>query len=93
MNKCQTVECVSKVQNSGIMNAIILEILEKLKSFCLGNQQSGGSGDRLKPDTSFDQRELKIISTLYLRSTLFFHRTPSTLRTPSPGEGGVEGEL
>lgn len=45
------VECVSKVWNSGIMNAIILKILEKLKSFCLGNQQSEVSGDRLKPDT------------------------------------------
>lgn len=46
VNKCQVVECVSKVWNTGIMNAVILKILEKLKSFCLGNQQSEVSGDR-----------------------------------------------
>lgn len=41
LNKCQMVESVLKVWNSGIMNAIILKSLEKLSHSALATSNQG----------------------------------------------------
>lgn len=90
---CQMADCVLKVWNSDIINAIILKILEKLTHLALAtsNQRCQVIDSNLTPNLITG--ELKIISTLYLWSTLFFHKAPSTVPPPSPGEGRVEGKL
>lgn len=90
---CQVADRVLTVGNSGIINAIILKILEKLTHLALAtsNQRCQVIDSNLTPNLI--RGEQKIISTLYLWSTLFFHKAPSTVPPPSPGEGRVEGEL
>lgn len=89
---CRVADCVLKVGNSGIINAI-LKIFEKLTHLALAtsNQRCQVIDSNLTPNLI--RGELKIISTLYLWSTLFFHKAPSTVPPPSPGDGRVEGEL
>lgn len=84
---------VVKVWNSSIINAIILKILEKLTHSALATSNQRCQVIDSNLTLNLIGGELEIISTLYLWSTLFFHKVPSSLPPPSPGEGRVEGKL